>query len=90
MFKEEMQKSLSFSLRDVSDGSEAISQIARTRRMHECTLQNDAPVSQAGFKARPHRGDAAARDEIDRHVPERRHGGGKGDAVFVSLLVFVP
>lgn len=31
-----------------------------------------------GFKTRPHRDDAAARDEIDRHVPERRHGGEKG------------
>jgi len=49
--------------------------------MHPPERRRDAPVSRAGFKARPHRGDAAARDEIDRHVPERRHGGRKGGRV---------
>lgn len=94
MFKEEMQEPPSFISRIVSTISPG--HLVHAPVIHKWMFsrhtRRDISVSRACFKTRPHRDDAAARDEIDRHVPERRHGGEKGgsSSSFVSLLVFIP
>lgn len=91
MFKEEMQKSPSFSLPRCLDGIQAITQIAYTHRTHGCTLQNDVVTLLFYKRALKHDRIAVMQPRemksidtsLNDATAEERGNG-------VSLLIFIP